>query len=193
VLNEESLDTELVEYLRQDHIEAYDLIFKRYGVKLFSFAMKYLKSREESEELVQEVFLKIWENRKNLKKEYSFKSYLFTLSYHQLCRFFRKRNYRLKLEKELSVLSPGSYSMDDRLDYQSILEQVDLLIDKLPPRQKAIFVKSRKEGKTSREIAREMNLVPGTVDNQISDALKFIRKNLGNNLAHMLFITFFLQ
>jgi len=193
VLNEKSLDTELVEYLKQDYIEAYDLIFKRYGVRLFAFAMKYLKSREESEELVQEVFLKIWENRKNLKTEYCFKSYLFTLSYHQLCRFFRKRDYRFKLEKELSIRSTGSYTIGDRLDYQSVLEQVDLLIDKLPPRQKSIFVKSRKEGKTSREIAQEMNLVPGTVDNQISEALKFIRKNLDYNLAYLLFISFFLQ
>ena len=68
-LNNHTSDHDLVESLQRGDPEAFDLIFKRYGGRLYGFVFKYLKSKEESEELVQDVFLKIWENRKNLKQE----------------------------------------------------------------------------------------------------------------------------
>lgn len=186
-------DQELVEMIQTGNLEAFDFLFKKYSDRLFGFALKYLKSKEEAEELVQDVFLKIWENRKKLDKESSLKSYLFTISYHQICRFYRKKNYQERLLNETRLTSGSSFSMDDSIDYHSVLEQVDRLIEKLPPRQKSIFVKSRKEGKTTREIAEELKIAPGTVDNQISEALKFIRKNLGDNLSLLLFFSVFLQ
>ncbi|SHF84749.1 RNA polymerase sigma factor, sigma-70 family [Mariniphaga anaerophila] len=78
-LNKNVSDYDLVERLRKGDLEAFNTIFEKYGDRLFGFTLKYLKSREETEELVQEVFLKIWENRKTLKKDSSLKSYLFTI------------------------------------------------------------------------------------------------------------------
>jgi RNA polymerase sigma-70 factor (ECF subfamily) len=63
----------------------------------------------------------------------------------------------------------------------------------LPPGQREIFIKSRKEGKSTKEIAAELNIVSGTVDNQVSEALKFLRKNLGNSLAYLLFFAVFIR
>jgi RNA polymerase sigma-70 factor (ECF subfamily) len=186
-------DKMLVIQLQTGNLDAFDSIFKKYSDRLFGFALKYLKSKEEAEELVQEVFLKIWENRKKLDKESSLKSYLFTISWHQICRYFRKKNYEERILNETRLTSGSSFSMDDSIDYNSVLEQVDRLIEKLPPRQKSIFIKSRKEGKSSREIAEELRITPGTVDNQISEALKFIRKNLGDNLPLLLFFSVFMQ
>ncbi len=90
-LNESSSDYELVDKLQKGDLEAFDLIFKKYGDRLFGFALKYLKSKEETKGLVQNVFLKIWENRKDLKKESSLKSYLFTIVYYNMCGLFRKK------------------------------------------------------------------------------------------------------
>lgn len=191
-MNENTSDHDLVESLQNGDLEAFDHIFRKYSNRLYGFAFKYLKSKEETEELVQDVFLKIWENRKNLKKEASLMAYLFTISYHNLCRFFRRRVYLEKLTKEISDSATGSFNPDERIDYQSVLAQVDHIIEKLPSRQKEIFIKSRKEGKSTREIAAELNLVPGTVDNHISEALKFIRKNLGHNLPLLLFFSVFM-
>jgi RNA polymerase sigma-70 factor (family 1) len=192
-VTEHSSDHDLVESLQNGDLEAFDFIFRKYSDRLYGFAFKYLKSKEDTEELVQEVFLKIWESRKTLKKESSFRAYLFTISYHDMCRFFRRRVYQERLAKELTSTENGSLSFDESIDYQSVLEQVDNLIEKLPPRQKEIFLKSRKEGKSTKEIAAELNLVPGTVDNHISEALKFIRKNLGDNLPLLLFFSVFMQ
>jgi RNA polymerase sigma-70 factor (family 1) len=192
-LNKHTSDYDLVECLQKGDVEAFDLIFKKYSSRLYGFALKYLKTKEETEELVQDVFLKIWQNRGNLKKESSLRAYLFTISYHNICRFFRRRVYQEKLAKELTAPDAMSFTIDESIDYQSVLEQIDLLIEKLPPRQKSIFIKSRKEGKSTKEIAVEMNLVPGTVDNQISEALKFIRKNMGKNLTLLLFFFVFIK
>ncbi len=192
-LNEHTSDHDLVESLQNGDLEAFDLIFRKYGDRLYGFTFKYLKSKEDTEELVQDVFLKIWENRKNLKKESSLRAYLFTISYHNLCRFFRRKVNQEKLAKEITASASESFTLDERIDYQSVLEQVDQLIEKLPPRQREIFIKSRKEGKSTKEIAAELNLIPGTVDNHISEALKFLRKNMGNSLPMLLFFAVFVH
>ncbi len=193
-LNESTSDYELVEKLQKGDLEAFDQIFNKYGDRLFGFALNYLKSKEETEGLVQDVFLKIWENRKNLKKESSLKSYLFTIAYHNMCGLFRKKQNLEKFEREIGFTKNQSVDMEEQLEYKSTLEHVDQLIDKLPEKRKIIFIKSRKEGKSTKEIADEMNLAPGTVDNQISKALKFLRKNLSDkNFAVLLFFAIFIQ
>jgi RNA polymerase sigma-70 factor (family 1) len=192
-LNNHTSDHDLMENLQKGDPEAFDLIFKRYGDRLYGFAFKYLKSREEAEELVQDVFLKIWENRKNLKQEGTLRSYLFTISYHNMCRLFRRRNYQEKLARELVHSGEETISIDEKIDYRSVMEQVDQLIEQLPARQKEIFILSRKEGKSSKEIAEELKIVPGTVDNHISEALKFIRKQLGKSLGLMLYFSVFIH
>jgi len=74
--------------------------------------------------------------------------------------------------------SQSSSEVEESINYQSVMERVLQIVDKLPERQKNIFLKSRQEGKSTKEIAEEVNLSPGTVDNYISDALKFIRNHI---------------
>ncbi|MBW6537710.1 MAG: RNA polymerase sigma-70 factor [Mariniphaga sp.] len=192
-LNQNISDEELVEKLRKGDIEAFDAVFEKYSNRLFEFALKYLKSKEEAEGLVQDVFLKIWENRKTLKKDSSLKSYLFTISYHNICKIFRKKQLQGKLKEEIGLTSDISVDTEEQIDYQSTLEEIEQLIEQLPPKQKTIFLKSWKDGKSTREIAEEMHLAPGTVDNHISAAIKFLRKHIsGSNLAISLFFAVFL-
>lgn len=192
-INNNISDDELIEKLRKGDLEAFDAVFEKYGNRLFGFALKYLKSKEEAEGLVQDVFLKIWENRKKLKKDSSLKSFLFTISYHNICKFFRKKQLQGKLKEEIGLASNISMDTEEQIDFHSTLEHIEQLIEQLPSKQKAIFLKSRKEGKSTREIAQEMHLAPGTVDNHISAALKFLRKHIsGDNLARSLFFAVFL-
>jgi len=188
-------DIELVRRLQAGDVEAFDLIYKKYSGKLYSFGLKYLRSTAEAEELVQSIFLKIWENHKHIDKELSFKSYLFTIAYNDICKLFRKRNYLQKFISDTIAENPQfSFEIEEGIDYQSILERVQQIVDKLPERQKTIFLKSRQEGKSTKEIAEEIGLSPGTVDNYISESLKFIRSRLhnGNLPVLLLFSLFFL-
>jgi RNA polymerase sigma-70 factor (ECF subfamily) len=186
-------DIELVERLQKGEVEAFDSIYNKYSGKLYAFGLKYLRSKAEAEELVQSVFLKVWENYKNLKKESSFKSYLFTIAYNEICNLFRKRNYRQKfINDTLYENTQTSYEIETSIDCQSVLDQVQQIIDKLPEKQKIIFLKSRHEGKSTKEIAEEIGLSPGTVDNYISDALKIIRSKMqSENLPVLLFLSLF--
>lgn len=187
-------DYEIAERLQKGDLEAFDFVFEKYSSKLYGFAIKMLKSNEEAEGLVQDVFLKVWENRKDLKKEYSLKSYLFTIAYHRMCKIFRKKHIFIELTESNTNSMNRSVNLEEQIDYKFILEQIDHLIELLPEKQKAIFIKSRKEGKSTREIAEEMKLAPGTVDNHISAALKFLRQHIpGSDLAFMLFFSIFIQ
>lgn len=174
-------------------MEAFDLIYEKYSKHLYLFGLKYLRSKDEAEELVQSVFLKIWENYKILDKEASFKSYLFTIAYNTICNLFRKRNYHQKFISDIIAENPqSSFEITDSIDYNSILNQVQKIIDKLPERQRIIFLKSREEGKSSKEIAEELNLSPGTIDNYISESIKFIRARMKNeDFVFLLFILLF--
>ncbi|HBL76751.1 MAG: hypothetical protein A2W90_23430 [Bacteroidetes bacterium GWF2_42_66] len=185
----------LVEQLKRGDAAAFDALFEEYGQKLYGFAFRYLKSEHETEELVQEVFVRIWENRKFLKTEYSFKSYLFTIALNHIRKFFNKKAISLRY---ITEAKGGTLDLDnstvESIDYASILEQIDRIVEKLPERKKLIFLKSRKEGKSSKEIAEELQITVGTVDNQVSDALRIIRDALKDeNLAILLFLALFLN
>ena len=192
-MKERDTDIELIEKLRIGDVDAFDLVYQRYAGKLYAFSLKYLKSKEESEELVQSVFLKVWENQKNLKKDTSFKSYLFTIAYNEICNLFRRRKYQQNLITKIETeSSEASGETEDQIEFQFVAEQVDQIIARLPEKQKTIFLKSRQEGKSNKEIADELGLSRGTVDNYISESLKFIRSNLKDkHFSTLLFISLF--
>jgi RNA polymerase sigma-70 factor (ECF subfamily) len=164
-------------------MESFDLLYDRYAGRLHYFGMKYLKSEEETEELVQTVFLKVWEYHKNLRKESSFKSYLFTIAYNDICKLFRKKYYHQKYVSDILNDNPHPFvEIEKGVHCKSVLERIQEIIEKLPERQKIIFRKSREEGKSSREIADEVGLSPGTVDNYISQSMKVIISGLRNEI-----------
>ena len=172
-------DADLVRKLRDGDVNAFDLIYMRYAARLHAFGLKYLRSREEAEELVQSVFLKIWEKRRTLDVSFSFKSFLFTIAYHDICKLFRNRKYFRELTARLLLEnSLVTNETENRLEYESLLEKVDQLVDNLPEKQRVVFLKSRKEGKTAREIAAELGLSPGSVDNYNSATLRYLRTHL---------------
>lgn len=187
-------EKDLVNQLKADDAVAFDELFELYGQKLYGFALKYLKSESEAEEMVQEVFVRLWENRKSLKSDYSFKSYLFTIALNQIRKFFNKRASALRFVRQLQEESLSDNHTVDSIDYGSLLMRIDEIVDTFPERKKQIFLKSRKEGKTSKEIAAELNISAGTVDNQVSDALRMIREALKNeSLVILLFAALFLS
>ncbi len=186
-----SNDKALVESLQRGDVRAFDQLFGNYAKRLYAFGFKYLRSKEDAEGLVQDVFLKIWENRKKLDKDSSFKSYLFTIAYNDICSIFRKRVTKREFHNEFAERLIGSVSQtDESVDYKSVLEEVDRLIKQLPENQKNVLLRRKNLGLSSKEIAEELNISPRTVDNYMSAALKFLRSRLdANDLAVLLFIS----
>lgn len=188
-------DEELVKRLREGDMLSFDTIYLKYADNLFKFGYKYLKNKEEGEELVQIVFLKIWENKKKLNRGDTLKSYIFTIAYNEICKLFRRRSYHNKFMiealKDSEILTSDT---EEGIDYKSTLEQVERIVDLMPERMKQIFISSRFEGKSTNLIAEETGLAPGTIDNYISGALKFIRTKLKDkHLSLALFFFLFLS
>jgi len=186
-------DHSLVQLLQKGNVKAFDLLFEGYSSKLFGFALKYFKNEADAEELIQEVFVKVWENRESLKSELSFKSYLFTIALNQIRKHFNKKATSLRYLESLqneTEFSENQAINDD--NYESALLQINLIIKQMPPRRREIFMKSKLEGKSSKEIAVELNISAGTVDNQVSEALRFIRTQLkSENMVLVLFAILF--
>ncbi len=185
-------DNGLVKLLQKGNVLAFDSLFQVYSPKLFGFALKYLKNETDAEELVQEVFVIVWENRQILKSELSFKSYLFTIALNKIRKHFNQKATSLRYIETLNYESEVTDSQLIQDNFESVLQQINLIIEQMPQRRREIFVKSKLEGKSSKEIAIELDITTGTVDNQVSDALRFIRSQLKKeNIALLLFVVLF--
>lgn len=186
-------EQQLVKLLQKGNVEAFDSLFGAYSSKLFGFAFKYFRNESDAEELVQEVFVKVWENRQSLKSEYSFRSYLFTIALNQIRKYYNKKAASLRYLESLSAETFTSEAGNNE-NYELALQKLNSIIDTMPPRRREIFIKSKLEGKSSKEIASELNITPGTVDNQISEAIRFIRNQMKTeNIDLVLFMVLFVN
>jgi RNA polymerase sigma-70 factor (ECF subfamily) len=178
--------------LKNNGLDAFDKLFSIYGKRMYFFAYGYLKSKEEAEEVVQEVFLRIWRNRNYINPELSFKAYLFKIAYRYIMERFeqnaRQQAYRNKILEEAVEFTDES---NERLDYQMLLEKVESLIQKLPSRQRDILLKRKKEGISVKEIASQLGISPKTVENHLTEAIKNLKEGLGKEeISGMLFFFF---
>jgi RNA polymerase sigma-70 factor (ECF subfamily) len=166
-----------VKQLKEGNIHAFNQLFDSYSSRLYGFGIKYLKSETDAEELVQDVFLKIWRNREKIKEEENFHSYLFTVAFNQIRDYFRYKAVFLDVDEHLELM-PSDNSTETAITYRSVLEQIEALLEKLPDKKKKIFHLSRFEGKSAKEIADIVGVSPKTVDNQISEVIGFLRDRL---------------
>ncbi len=185
-------DTYLVDGLIKGNISCFDELFEKYSKKLYVFSMNYLKSDTDSEEIVQAVFVKIWENRLQLKTELSFKAFIFKIAHNEILKFFRSKAYHQSFIKDQVFQSDINTDDEKRIEYKSILNEVNKLINLLPEKRRLIFIKSRIDGMSSTEIAEQMNIAKSTVDNNLTEALKFLKSKASNlSFSILLFIYLF--
>lgn len=187
----EPVESELVKALSKGEIKAFNELFQIYGNRIFRFAHGYMKSVPDAEELVQDVFMKIWEKRSELKENLSFKSYIFTIAFNIIRKHFVKKALTTKYFEQ-QVIEDADLSTFQNIDFKSTKKAIDYLVEQLPARRKEVFIKSRFEGLTVKEIADDLGTSPKTVENQLGEALKFIREHLGKEgFAGILFFILF--
>ena len=175
-----NIDAQLVRALKKGDLYAFDQLFEKYNKKLYYFAKGYLGSNEDAEGLVQEVFIKIWESRKELKEYLSFNGFLFTITYNAILKHFRKKSREKKhLDKFLTDFIDETNGTSAEVEYNNLLELANNAIETLPEKRKRVFKLSRHEGLTNLEIARQLRISKRTVENHIQQVLKFLREQLG--------------
>ncbi len=169
----------LVKELMSHNEKAFRDLFDSYSQDVYAYGKSILKYDVYAEEIVQDVFLKIWLNRENLNPDLSFRAYVFTITRNLAINFLHKAANDGKLREEIFYGRGETYNhAENRIDdayYEKIRLQA---IAKLPPKRRRIFELSRKEGKSYEEISSELGISISTVKNQMSSALETIRNFL---------------
>lgn len=160
--------------------QAFELLFRKYYSKLKSFVNKFLHDQEETEEIVEEVFIKIWENRKSIDPDNSLVSYMFKTAQNLSLNALRKRKIiskSIEILKAESAENVYSYASEDHHIFE-LEDNIADAIEKIPSRSKEVFMLSRISGLKYDQIADQLNISIRTVEVHISKALKILRVQL---------------
>jgi RNA polymerase sigma-70 factor (family 1) len=167
-------ESDLLRRLKQDDERAFDALFRHYSALVYRFAFSYLKSRPAAEEIVQECFIKIWEKRAQLRDDVPLKGYLFTTAHHAVLNELRRDQHHLRLHGEVAAAA-GPASVANEAEYQEMEALYAAALDRLPPKQREVFVLSRQLGLSYPEIAERQGVSVKTVEAHIMQALKTMR------------------
>ncbi|MBN1985233.1 MAG: RNA polymerase sigma-70 factor [Prolixibacteraceae bacterium] len=188
-------EAELIAGIKRNNHDSFQKIFEKYSQPLYSFALSYLKSKEAAEDVVQEVFIKIWTNRKTLKTNTSFQSYIFTIAFNAVRKYFNKLAKVNTVKHDiLQSFSGNIENFNNDSNFQLLLDKLDELIEQMPEKRKQVFVKKKIEEKSLKEIAEELSITPKTVEYHITEAMKFLKNEFEQlNVKGLIFFYLFIR
>ncbi len=164
----------------------FNLLFDQYWEELFLFAKKRIPNKNACQDIVQEVFMSIWDSNKEITHT---KAYLYQSVRFQIYKHYRDSNLEhLDIDKFSNFFHHAGYA--NNLAVEEINSTIDVGIKKMPSKCRKIFEMSRKEQYSTAEIAEKLNLSKQTVKNQISKALKIMRIELKDYLPLLIYIFF---
>lgn len=171
-------DSELALRIKAGEKTAFQELFERYAPRIYQFSLSYLKNKADAEELVQDVFLKIWEKREMLDLSKNIKSFIFKVAVNTIYDFIRHKNIENAFNDFARAnFETGSDNTWHTVIFDEMTANLNELVAKLPDQQQKIFQLSREEGLTSEEIAAKLNLSKRTVENHLYRALSFLKEN----------------
>ncbi len=146
---------------------------------LYRYIFLFTKSREDTEEILQEIFIKIWEQREKLVQIDSVKDYLFRIAKNKLLDNIRHLQIRHRVLSEIKrTKNISEFTTSDQCAFKEYYHIVQLAIEKLPPRRKLIFRLNIENGLSQDEIARQLNISKSVVQKQLYSASRFVRRYL---------------
>ena len=173
-------EAHLIQALKTGSCKAFDRIYQLYAKRLYAYSLQFTKSPEDSEEIIQDVFVKLWLNREKIKQEETLQSLLYIMTKHHLINAFHSKinepvyedfvDYKNEL---LSVSDAGQ-----NLEYEEFVAKFTKAVLQLPPTQQKVINMSKIEQLPNKNIAEKLSLSEQTVKNQLSIALKELRKAL---------------
>lgn len=186
---------ELAKQIKKNQLQSFDRLYEKYSQNLYRFARSMLKTHEDAEEVVQEVFFRVWNKRHGLTEDKSFHSYLFTIAHHviidQLRLRLKDQKYKQYLVKEFQK---NYFHTDAALEYEELKQQVDMAINEMPAKRKHIYRLSKEKELSNKEIANREQISIKTVETHMTLALHHIRKRLGGkSISIVLFLFLFVS
>ena len=171
-------DVELMDRLRSGDDGALKLIYNKYWKPLFSSALNILQDQQVCEDIIQEIFINLWNKREKIEIKVSLKSYLFASIRYEVYRQIRFNSVRVDLYDQVSARleSPSEYG---NIEHRELLSQINSIVDNLSEKCREVYKLSREEQLSHKEIASQLDISTKTVENHINKALQQLRTSLG--------------
>ena len=188
----------MLQLISEGNESAYHKLYDRFWKKIYSVAIQYVKSSQTAQDIVQDVFIKVWIKREELPSIRNFNDWLFIIARNMIISDLRKKTPRYGLEiSETTALKEDSLLPDQQLAFKETGKFISEAIAKLPPRQKQVYQLSRTEHLNYKEIAGMLDISSNTVREHVTQALKSIRnylkEKLGDAYLFLMIVTHFIK
>lgn len=171
-------DLELFALVKHENIEAFEVVYQRYWPELIDSAYRRLQSRQKAEDIVQEIFISLYNKRTFLELTVSVKAYLSQALKFKVLNEYRAEGVRNMYVKHSFFRDNSKNDLANELEAKELYAKIDVTLSGLPQKCRQVFTLSRKENMTNKEIAMELNISVSTVEKHIGKALKTLRNNL---------------
>ena len=182
------MDNELLYRLKEGDRDAFNSVYWQYSSKVYNTVLYLLNDSDIAEDVVQELFLTIWEKRGNIQPELNFEAYISTIARNLAYKYIEEALRKNQSLKELNDIKLISSSQEDAIEADSLREYIFNVISSFPEMRRKVFIMSRFENMSHAEIAEKLTLSERTVEAHIYQALKELRKVLGNKAVAFLLI-----
>lgn len=182
-MQNEYTDQDLKALFQKDAEQAIELLFRLYYKKVCQAVYKIIPKEETTEDLAQEVFYELWRKKDYLKVHTSYAAYLRRAAVNKALNYLRDQKIKLDDSTTMRQLEVQAPLSDEKLEAAELQSVIDQAVDQLPERCRLVFVLSRFEQMSHKEIADQLDISPKTVENQITKALKILRRTLGPYLS----------
>jgi len=180
-------DKSLLRLIALDDRKAFKTLYDRYWDVLIKHAYARLLDESEAEDLVQDIFLDIWKNRKVLNIQHVVRNYLFTAVKYKVFRVLDQKYTTCELSDDMEF-DIQLENASQILEFEELYQRIEVIVDSLPERQKVIFKLSRYNHLSTKEIAVKLHLAPQTVHNRIHQSLVYLRAELKHFILEVPFI-----
>lgn len=173
-------DSRLIALLREGDPLSFEILFQKYYVRFYNFVFNLTKNSQAAEDIIQNVFMKIWINRASLRPDQSIHNYIYVLSKREMLNHIRDRKAYVQVERLVITEQPSEEVTDQSMALKELDERIRRFIADMPEQRRKVFLLSRYRGLTNKEIAEMMGLSVRTVDRHINLALTSLKKEFMN-------------
>jgi RNA polymerase sigma-70 factor (ECF subfamily) len=185
----------IIKHFIAGDVASFDAIYYHYNKKLYYFGLGLLKDPDKASEIVQDVFVTIWEKREQINPEMNFENYLLKIAYNSICKLLRKKSNEQRVKNNLIKNAPRSIENTHySVIYNDLYDLAKTYIENMPPRQKMVYKLNRLEGLSNEEIAQKLGLSKRTVESHLNKALKYLKTEMAkHSILLLLFFYLFLS
>ncbi len=173
---EDVKNAKLLNAVKAGDSAAFNEIYHQYRKKTYGYAYHFSRNGEEAEELTQDVFVRLWENRSKIDTQKNFEAFLYTLIRNNFLSVLRKKAREKAYSNENLKYEPSFNTIEEELNAKETKQIVNKVIESLSPQVKKIYLLSRNDHHTHEEISQLMGISKNTVNNHLKKSLGTLRK-----------------